>query len=326
MQQTAAEIPILTQEPITFERPTGVISVLRNVGRFCRRKPMGAIGGVIVLTMLFAALFVDAKVITAGASNEPLLAPSGYNEQHIRRAEINQGPSLAHPMGTDELGRDIFSRILYGARISAVIGYSSVAIIVVVSLLLGTFSGYFSGWVDTLTQRLIDIVLSIPPIVLLIFSLSVFAGRSGPYVRMFWIIVIVGVIVSAQSVRVVRGAAIAVSNNQYIDAARTIGASNARIILRHIIPNVVPVAIVLATVNLGTAILAEAAISFLGYGIPPPFPSWGGMLNLSGSSQFRAEPLQALWPGLAIALSVFGFNMLGDALRDVLDPRLRGGR
>jgi peptide/nickel transport system permease protein len=143
---------------------------------------------------------------------------------------------------------------------------------------------------------------------------------------MFWIILIVGFLLSAATVRVIRGAAIATANNQYVDAARTIGATDLRIVFRHIMPNVVPVAIVLATVNLGTAILAEAAISFLGYGIPNPFPSWGAMLNISGSSQFRAHPLQAVWPGLAIAFAVYGFNVLGDAMRDVLDPRLRGGR
>src|SRR5437868_838384 len=168
----------------------------------------------------------------------------------------------------------------------------------------GTLSGYFSGWIDTIVQRGVDILLAIPPIVLLIYSISVFASRSGAYVRMFWIIIIVGAIISFGSARVVRGAAISAANNQYVDAARTIGAGHMRIVFRHIVPNVIPVIIVLATVNIGSAILAEAAISFLGYGIPPPFPSLGGMLNISGSSQFRAHPLEAVWPGLAIALGV----------------------
>src|SRR5438445_427755 len=166
----------------------------------------------------------------------------------------------------------------------------------------------------------------IAPIVLRIYSISVFASRSGAYVRMFWIIIIVGAIISFGSARVVRGAAISAANNQYVDAARTIGAGHMRIVFRHIVPNVIPVIIVLATVNIGSAILAEAAISFLGYGIPPPFPSLGGMLNISGSSQFRAHPLEAVWPGLAIALGVYGFNMFGAARRAVLDPRLRGSR
>lgn len=318
---TVADIPVLSPPVIAGPPRSGLSRLPRNIWRFCRRKPLGAIGAAIVVIMLFVAIFVDGALF---GSTQPLLAPDGYNHQHIRN--VDQGPSLSNWMGTDELGRDIFSRILYGARISAVIGFSSVAIVVLVSLTLGTISGYFSGWIDTIIQRVIDVILSIPAVILLIFSISVFAGRSGPYGRMFWIIVIVGFVLSAANVRVIRGAAIATVNNQYVDAARTIGANNWRIIFRHIVPNVVPVAIVLATVNLGTAILAEAAISFLGYGIPNPFPSWGAMLNISGSSQFRAHPIQALWPGLAIAFAVYGFNVLGDAMRDVLDPRLRGGR
>ena len=318
---TTVDTPILTQPSALEERRGGLATWPHAIWRFCQRKPLGAFGGLIVVTMLIVAVFVDGALF---GIDEPWLAPDGYNHQHIRNTD--QGSSWAHPMGTDELGRDIFSRILYGARISAVIGFSSVTIVVLLSLSIGTISGYFSGWVDTITQRVIDVILSIPAIVLLIFAISVFAGRSGPYGRMFWIIVIVGFIVSAASIRVVRSAAIATSNNQYVDAARTLGATNARIVFRHIVPNVVPVAIVLATVNLGTAILAEAAISFLGYGIPNPFPSWGAMLNISGSSQFRVHPIQAVWPGLAIAFAVYGFNVLGDALRDVLDPRLRGAR
>ncbi len=318
---TTVDTPVLSQPAAIADRPSGIATLPHAIWRFCRRKPLGAFGGVIVVIMLLVAIFVDGALF---GSSSPWLAPDNYNHQHIRN--VDQGPSLGHPMGTDELGRDIFSRILYGARISAVIGFSSVAIVVLISLTLGTLSGYFSGWIDTIVQRVIDIILSVPALILLIFAISVFAGRSGPYGRMFWIIVIVGFVLSAASVRVIRGAAIATANNQYVDAARVIGATNFRIVFRHIVPNVVPVAIVLATVNLGTAILAEAAISFLGYGIPNPFPSWGAMLNISGSSQFRAHPMQAIWPGLAIAFAVYGFNILGDAMRDVLDPRMRGGR
>ena len=324
---TTIDVPVLEQGPSVLAESRGIAGWPRTVWHFCRRKPMGAFGGLIVVVMLFCALFVDTALVCANGrlcEVTPLLAPYGYNDQDIHN--INQDPSVSHPMGTDQLGRDIFSRILYGARISAVIGLFSVLIAVVVSLLLGTMSGYFSGWIDTGTQRVIDVILSIPAIILLIFAISVFAGRSGPYARMFWIIMIVGFLIAAGSVRVIRGAAISTANNQFVDAARALGASSGRIVMKHIIPNVLPVAIVLATVSVGTAILAEASISFLGYGIPPPFPSWGGMLNITGSSQFRAYPLQALWPGIAIALTVFGFNMFGDALRDVLDPRLRGGR
>lgn len=315
------DAPVLAHPSALAVRPTGPRSWLRGLWWFCRHKPLGAFGGLIVIAMLLIAIFVDGAII---GSSHPWLAPDTFNDQHIRN--VNQGLSWAHPMGTDQLGRDIFSRILYGARISAVIGYSSVAIVVVVSLVLGTISGYFTGWFDIVVQRLVDIVLSIPPIVLLIFAIGVFAGRSGPYGRMFWIIMLVGFVISAAATRVVRSAAIATANNQYVDAARTLGATNTRIIFRHMMPNVVPVAIVLATINLGTAILAEAAVSFLGYGIPSPFPSWGAMLNITGSSQFRAYPLQAIWPGLAIFLAVYAFNVFGDALRDVIDPRLRGAR
>lgn len=315
----------ITQIGVTELRPRHSLPQrwLRSVLSFARRKPLGAVGGVIMVALLLCAVFVDARLF---GSDQPILARTHYDDQHISRAEINQSPSLAHWMGTDELGRDIFSRILYGARISAVIGIATVLIAGAVSLALGTASGYFSGWFDTIVQRLVDIILAIPPLILLIFGISVFAAKSGPYWRMFWFVVILSIIISAASARVVRGAAIATANNQYVDAARTIGAGDGRIIFRHIVPNVMPVMIVFMTVNLGTVILAEAAVSFLGYGIPPPFPSWGVMLNLAGSLQFRAHPEQALWPGLAIALAVYGINVLGDALRDVLDPRLRGGR
>jgi peptide/nickel transport system permease protein len=317
---THADVDVLSPR-LGLQEPSAPAGWARAVWRFCRRKPLGAFGALIVFAMLICAIFVDTAVI---GGSTPLLAPDGYNVQHIRN--VDQGLSWAHPMGTDDLGRDIFSRILYGARISVIIGLSSVTVAMLISLAVGTLSGYLAGWTDSITQRVVDVILSIPPIVLLIFAVSVFAGRSGPYGRMFWIIVLIGFILSAAAVRVVRSAAIATAQNQYVDAARALGATNLRIMARHIVPNVLPVAIVLATVNVGTAILAEAAISFLGYGIPNPFPSWGAMLNITGSAQFRAHPVQAVWPGLAIALAVYAFNMFGDALRDVLDPRLRGGR
>ncbi len=320
---TTIDTRMLSQEPLVRDKRTGISTWPAGIWKFCKRKPLGAFGGFFMVLMLVAAVFVDGAVFGV---NEPLLAPSGYNDQHIRRAEIDQSPSLSHIMGTDELGRDIFSRILYGARISVIIGFGSVAIAAIASLAIGTMSGYFLGWFDTTIQRFVDIVLSIPAIVLLLFALTVFAARAGPYTRMLWIILIVGFLISVASIRVVRSAAIATANNQYVDAARALGATNMRIIFRHIVPNVVPVVIIFSTVSLGTAILAEAAISFLGYGIPSPFPSWGAMLNISGSSQFRIHPVQAVWPGLAIALTVYAFNMFGDALRDVLDPRLRGGK
>jgi len=300
---------------------SGPVGWALNAWNFCRRKPLGGLGALIVVLMLFAAVFVDGSLF---GIDEPLLAPQHYDDQTF--GEENLDPSSDHILGTDQFGRDIFSRILYGARISVIIGLGVVLIAGVLSLMIGTISGYFSGWADTIIQRIVDVFLAIPPLILLIYGLSVFAGTSNQNTRMFWIITIVGVVVTASSIRVIRGSAIATANNPYVDAARTLGASNARIVFRHIVPNVIPVVIVLSSVQLGTAILAEAAISFLGLGIPEPFPSWGTMLSINGSSQFRAYPMQAVWPGLAVAIAVWGFNMFGDALRDVLDPRLRGSR
>jgi peptide/nickel transport system permease protein len=328
---TTIEVPAVSQEPVLQEGPSGLSRWTHNLWRFCRRKPLGAIGGLIIFLMLFCAVFVDTAAISWAGERvgidipvKPLLAPSGYNDQDIHN--VNQDPSWSHPMGTDNLGRDIFSRILYGARISAVIGLSAVLIAAVISLVVGTISGYFSGAADMFAQRIVDVFLAIPAIVLLLFAITVFASRAGPYKIMFWIIIIVGFLLAVGSIRIIRGAAISTANNQYVDAARSLGATHMRIVRSHIVPNVIPVVIVVASIQIGTAILAEATLSFLGYGIPNPFPSWGAMLNLTGSSQFRAYPLQALWPGVAIAITVWGFNMFGDAIRDVLDPRLRGGR
>jgi peptide/nickel transport system permease protein len=295
------------------------VDALRSIGLFSRRKPLGAFGGFLILVMLFAATFADGRVI---GRSEPLLAPYRYDEQSL--TERLQGPSLRHPFGTDEVGRDMFSRVIYGARVSVVIGFSAVTIAAIISTLVGTVSGYFGGWLDTLMQRLVDIWISFPPLVLLITLVTVFAPRGSAEERAFWIILSLGILIAAGSSRVVRGAVISVRNNQYVEAARTLGASDLRIILRHIVPNILPVVIILSTVQLGAAILAEASISFLGYGIPPPFPAWGTMLSGKGILYMRAHPWLAFWPGLAIALAVYGFNMLGDALRDVLDPRLRG--
>ncbi len=304
-------------------KPSGPVHWLRAIGHFCRKKPLGAVGGLIVVVMIVIALFVDTAII---GGSTPLLAPEGYNVQHIHIGQTNQGMSWAHPFGTDELGRDILSRVMYGIRISTIIGLTGVTFAALLSLLLGTVSGYFGGWTDTIVQRFVDALLAIPALILVIYVIIVFAARAGPYARMFWITAVVGFIVGVGATRVVRSAAIAAAQNQYVDAARAIGATNMRIVLRHIVPNVVPIVIVLATINVGTLVLAEAAISFLGYGVPSPFPSLGGMLSIAGSSQFRAYPLQAIWPGIAIFLLVYGFNVFGDALRDVFDPRLRGGR
>ena len=277
---------------------------------FARRKPLGAFGGITVVVMIVVA--VSAQWI----------APYWYDDQSW--GEAMQGPSLKHWFGTDDLGRDMLSRVIYGARVSVVIGFSAVAISVVLATFIGIVSGYYGGWFDTLFQRLIDIWMSFPALVLLIVIVSTFSRGGVFWHRVLAIIIVMGIIMAAGSSRVIRGAAIAVKHNQYVEAARCIGASDVRILAQHVFPNVFAVVIILATVQLGAAILAESSISFLGWGVPPPFPSWGQMLSNKGILFMRAHPWIALWPGLAIALAVYGFNMLGDGLRDVLDPRLRG--
>jgi peptide/nickel transport system permease protein len=288
------------------------VRVLRALWWFTRRKPLGAFGGFIVVVMLVVALTAQ------------WIAPYWYDDQSW--TETMQGPSLKHPFGTDDLGRDMLSRVIYGARVSVVVGFSAVAISGVVAAFIGVISGYYGGRFDTMFQRLVDIWMSFPALVLLITIVSTFSRSGVFWNRVVAIIVVLGIIMAAGSSRVIRGAAISVKNNQYVEAARCMGASDARILIQHILPNVFAVIIILATVQLGAAILAESSISFLGWGVPPPFPSWGQMLSYKGILFMRADPWIAIWPGLAIALSVYGFNMLGDALRDVLDPRLRGSR
>ncbi len=286
--------------------------VLRGLWRFFRRKPLGAFGGILVLAMI--AVAVSAQWI----------APYWYDDQSW--SEAMQGPSLKHLFGTDDLGRDVLSRVIYGARVSAVVGFSAVAISAVVATTVGTVSGFYGGWFDSLFQRLVDIWMSFPAIVILVTIVSAFSRSGDPVHRIVAITLVMGILMAAGSSRVIRGAAISVKTNQYVEAARCIGAGDLRILTHHILPNVFAVVIILATVQLGAAILAESSISFLGWGVPPPFPSWGQMLSSKGLLYMRVHVWLALWPGLAIALSVYGFNMLGDALRDVLDPRLRGGR
>jgi len=279
---------------------------------FARRKPLGALGGIFVLVLILVAISAQ------------WIAPYWYDDQSW--GEAMQGPSLRHLFGTDDLGRDMLSRVIYGARVSVVVGFSAVAISAVVATVVGTISGYYGGWFDSLFQRLVDIWMSFPALVLLITIVSAFSRGGDPVHRIAAITIVIGIIMAAGSSRVVRGAAASIKNNQYVEAARCIGASDARILAQHILPNVFGVIIILATVQLGATILAESSISFLGWGVPPPFPSWGQMLSFKGILFMRTDPWLALWPGLAIALSVYSFNMLGDALRDVLDPRLRGSR
>jgi peptide/nickel transport system permease protein len=266
------------------------------------RNPLGLAGLVLILTLVVVG------------SLAPFIAPHGENQMTFIPF---QNPSWAHPFGTDQYGRDILSRVIFGARISLAVGFLSVIAGTAAGTTIGMVSGLLGGWVDNLIQRAGDTVMAFPALILLLIIIRVL----GPSIENVVIVIGVGIVPGVQ--RVIRGAALAEKQNQYIEAAQAIGASSPRILFRHLAPNVMPLAIVIATTLLGGAILAEAALSFLGLGVPPPNPSWGADVSLARNT-FPIHSWWAFFPGLAIALTVLGFNFLGDALRDILDPRLRG--
>src|SRR5262245_37367659 len=228
-------------------------------------------------------------------------------------------PSAQFWMGTDNLSRDIWSRIVYGARVSVTVGFATIALGTVIATAVGLSSAYLGGAYDLVVQRVVDAWMSFPFLVIILSIMAVLG--SG----LLNLIVALSILVAAANARVIRGAALSVMQNPYIEGARAMGSGHLRIVFRYVLPNVMATILILATIGLGVIILAESSLSFLQFGVPPPYPSWGSMLSGSGRSFMYRAPWMALWPGLAISLAVFGFNMLGDDLRDVLDPRLRGG-
>ena len=274
------------------------------VGRFCQRKPLGAAGGLIVVGLVLLALFADR------------IAPYDFDET-IAGARMRP-PSARFWMGTDNLGRDVWTRVVFGARVSMTVGFGAVLLGTALATVIGVTSGYVAGGYDTVVQRIVDAWQSFPFLIIVLSLMAVLGpGRLN-------VILALGVAGAAGASRVIRSATVAVIGNPYVEGARALGCGHLRILARHVLPNVAAPIIILATIGLGSAILAESALSFLGFGVPPPYPSWGGMLSGSGRSYMYQAPWMALWPGAAISLAVYGFNMLGDALRDVLDPRLRG--
>jgi peptide/nickel transport system permease protein len=293
-------VPVRGALPRPFLLPRALGILLR----VCRRKPLGAIGAVIVVGLLVLAVFADR------------IAPYSYDES-VRGVRMRP-PSAEFWMGTDNLGRDVWSRVVFGARISVTVGFATVALATVLATTVGVSSAYLGGAYDIVVQRVVDAWMSFPALVIV---LSLLAALGPGLLNLILALSILG---AAGASRVIRGAALSTMQNPYVEAARALGAGHARLILRHVLPDVTATVIILATIGLGAVILAESALSFLGFGVPPPYPSWGGMLSGSGRSFMYRAPWMALFPGAAISLAVFGFNMVGDALRDLLDPRLRG--
>ena len=317
-------MPGLIPESATVKGPQGVPRdalkarprLLRQLGQgvwwalsiLVRRKPLGAVSALILCGLVVVAILA------------PVLAPYDPYKFNLNERGLPirlQPPNAKFLCGTDPLGRDVLSRIVYGSRVSLIVGFASVAIGTLLGTLLGLVSGYWEGGMDQVLQRAVDTIMALPGIVLALAVVSVL-GQS-----LTNIILVIGLVIAPGASRVVRGTVLSIKQNTFIDAAYAAGATPWRIVLRHILPNAFAPILVIASVWLGNAIVIEAALSFLGLGTPPPTPTWGGMLSGEGRRNLETAPYLAIFPGLAISIVVLAFNMLGDALRDLLDPRLR---
>ena len=273
--------------------------------RLLQDKPLGMFSGIIILILILLAIFAD------------VLAPYSFDQLNL--ADRLQGYSASHLLGTDQLGRDLLSRLIVGARISLVVGLAATTLNVVVATLIGGVSGFLGDKTDLAMQRFVDAWMAFPGLLLLLTIMSI----TGPGLPQ--IIVVLGIAGGIGTSRVVRGAVIGIKEDDYFLAAKTVGVSTTRILVRHLLPNIVAPLIIIFSINVGGVILAEASLSFLRFGLPIQIPSWGGMLSREGRRFMEQAPWLALWPGLCLTTVVYCFNMLGDALRDLLDPRLRGG-
>ena len=273
--------------------------------RLVKEKPLGTVGAIITLLLLLTGIFAN------------YIAPYGMNEAHM--ADMLTPPSAKYWLGTDNMGRDILSRIIYGARVSMIVGLSASAISTFITVVIGTLCGYIGGKFDLLVQRIVDSFMCFPALILLMVVLSnIGAG-------IWQIVIVLGITWGIQASRIIRGAVISVKENIYVKAAESIGSSPLRILTKHILPNILAIIVIQFTVQVPGIIMTEASLSFLGFGIPPPNPSWGSMLSGTARSYMIKAPWMALWPGLALSLVVYGVSMFGDSMRDILDPRLRGG-
>ena len=274
------------------------------VVRMAKKKPAGLVFGAVLIFMLFTGIFADR------------MAPYGMNDLHLdNRLET---PSAQFWLGTDQLGRDILSRLLYGARISVIVSLSATTICIFIAALIGVPSGFLGGKFDVVVQRVVDALMAFPGLLLLITVMSL-VGTGA-----LQIILILGFYYGIQNCRVIRSAVIGIKENAYMAAAESIGSPAYRTIARHVIPNIMAPTIIIFTTTIGAVIMAEAWLSFLGYGLPPDVASWGGMLSWDGRKYMELAPALAIWPGLCLTGVVYCANMFGDTLRDLLDPRLMG--
>ena len=291
-------------EPAAGAAATAHAGPRRFFGRLVREQPLGTAGGIVILLLVLVSIFADS------------LAPYRYEEIHLR--DRLQAPTAAYLLGTDHVGRDLLSRLIHGARLSLTVGLAATVLTVVVAVLIGGTTGFIGGRLDLVTQRFVDAWMAFPGLLLLLTIMSI-AGRG-----MLQIIVVLGVSGGIPASRVVRGAVLGVKENAYFQAAQAIGSSRRRSLLRHVLPNIAAPIIIIFSINVGGVIMSEAALSFLGFGLPPDIPSWGGMLSREGRQYMEIAPHLALWPGLCLTAVVYSLNMFGDAVRDLLDPRLRG--
>lgn len=329
---TSADVYVESELWAAERRPEGLSRVWSALRRFARRKPLGFVCGLIVVFFMMIGDLVPETLneglstiglgrpvpylIDVLADNTGFVHPYGEQDLSNRLAS----PSINHWLGTDQLGRDIFSRLLYGARVAVIVSFGAVVIAEVFGVVVGIGSGYYGGWLDKFAYRFVDIFQSLPNLVVLITVLGIFEPG------LWQMVLVIGLLGGPPASRLHRAQTMAIMASPFIEAARVVGASDARIMRVHILPNTMPLMILQSTVRLGNIVLIVAALSFIGFGLPPPFPDWGQMLSLEGRQYMRTQPGLAIYPGLAIGVLVFSFNLFGDALRDVLDPRLRGGR
>lgn len=270
-----------------------------------RAKPLGALGLIVVFVVAVVAIFAN------------FIAPFDYQVQNYEAVRV--APGGTHLFGTDEFGRDVFSRVVHGARVSLLVGFASVMLGTGAGALLGLVSGYFMGYLDSTVQRVIDMWMALPDLILALAIVAALGEQSTEI-----LIVAIAATILPRGVRVIRASTISLRESDYVLSARAIGASDWRVILRHIAPNSMAPFLIIMSSMFGTAILTEAGLSFLGLGIEPPTPSWGGMLTGQAAQFLRTAPWMLVFPGLALSLTVLGFAFAGDALRDILDPRQRG--